>query len=93
MQLDIDNLPDPADFAEALMSIMAPGVAEKISRETAFHRYQSDPIGFGQEVLGEEYTDDVKRLMESVRDNEATVAISANATGKTHSAARIAAWW
>ena len=31
--------------------------------------------------------------MESVRDHMITVAKSANATGKTHAAARIAIWW
>jgi len=44
-------------------------------------------------VLGESFTDDVKRLLESVRDNPLTVAQSANATGKTHAAARVAAWF
>ena len=31
--------------------------------------------------------------MESVRDNPITIAKSANATGKTHAAARVAVWW
>lgn len=31
--------------------------------------------------------------MESVRDHPITIAKSANATGKTHGAARVAAWW
>lgn len=31
--------------------------------------------------------------MESVRDNPITIAKSANATGKTHGAARVAVWW
>jgi hypothetical protein len=58
-----------------------------------FYKYQNDPVGFGQEVLGDTYTDDVKKMMESVRDNVITVAISSNATGKTHGAGRIAVWW
>jgi hypothetical protein len=58
-----------------------------------YSKYASDPIGFGEDVLGESYTEEVKTLMESVRDNEITIAISATGTGKTHSAARIAAWW
>ena len=32
-------------------------------------------------------------MMESVRDNPITIAKSANATGKTHGAARVAVWW
>ena len=31
--------------------------------------------------------------MQSVRDHVVTIAKSANATGKTHGAARVAAWW
>lgn len=58
-----------------------------------YSQYRNDPIRFGEEVLGESYTDEVKALMESVRDNEITIAISANGTGKTHSAARIACWF
>jgi hypothetical protein len=50
-------------------------------------------VGFGQVVLGEAFTPDVQRLLESVRDNVVTVAKSANAVGKTHCAARIAAWF
>jgi len=56
-------------------------------------RYQADPAGFGREVLGEYFTDDVVRVMESVRDYPITVARSGNGTGKTHGAARIATWF
>jgi hypothetical protein len=58
-----------------------------------FVKYQDDPVGFGEKALGETYTDDVKAMMESVRDNPVTIAKSANATGKTHGAARVAIWW
>lgn len=61
--------------------------------EFDWESYQDDPIRFGEEVLGETYTDDVKRLMLSVRDNRDTLAKSANATGKSHAAARIALWF
>jgi hypothetical protein len=56
-------------------------------------RYQADPAGFGREVLGEKFTDDVCRLMAAVRDNPVVIAKSGNAVGKTHAAARIAAWF
>jgi hypothetical protein len=55
--------------------------------------YQQDPLGFGEKVLGETYTQEIRRLMESVRDNPITVAKSANAVGKTHGAARVAIWF
>lgn len=44
-------------------------------------------------MLGESYTDEVKALMESVRDNPITIGKSANAVGKTHGAARVAVWF
>ena len=55
--------------------------------------YQDNPIAFGEKVLGETYTPEVKILMESVRDHPVTIAISANATGKTHGAARCGVWF
>ena len=58
-----------------------------------YSKFQSDPVGFGEQVLNETYTDEVKVLMESVRDHPVTIAKSANATGKTHAAARIAVWF
>jgi hypothetical protein len=68
-------------------------LAREGSTGTAYSEYQDDPVGFGEQVLGETYTDDVKTMMESVRDNPVTIAKSANATGKTHGAARVAVWW
>mgnify|MGYP000306415700 CR=1 FL=1 len=59
----------------------------------AFSAYQSNPVGFGEDVLCETFTDEVKVLMDSVRDHPVTVAQSSNAVGKTHAAARIAVWW
>jgi hypothetical protein len=66
---------------------------KKLANKTDFDQYRSDPVGFCEDVLNEEYTDDVKIMMESVRDNIITVAKSSNATGKTHGAARVAVWW
>jgi len=63
------------------------------SQVERFSKYQADPVGFGEEILGETFTEDVKAMMESVRDNVITVAKSANATGKTHGAARVAVWF
>lgn len=58
-----------------------------------YEKYQPDPVGFCEHILKETYTDEIKVLMESVRDNPVTVAMSANATGKTHGAARVAVYW
>ena len=48
---------------------------------TGFEAYQQKPVEFGYDFFGETYTDDVQDLMISVRDNRATIARSANATG------------
>jgi hypothetical protein len=58
-----------------------------------FSAYQDDPVDFCERVLGETYTDEIKVLMESVRDHPITIAKSGNAVGKTHAAARIAIWF
>lgn len=58
-----------------------------------FSEFQQDPVGFGEKVLNETFTDDVKALLESVRDYPITIARSSNATGKTHAAARAAIWF
>jgi len=56
-------------------------------------RYQEDPVGFGEDILGEYYTEDVKKMMESVRDYPETVAISCTGSGKSFSSASIAIWF
>ena len=77
------------------MAALFPESVIKHALETAasFESYQGDPVGFCVSTFGETYTDDVKVMMESVRDNPVTIAKSANATGKTHGAARVAAWF
>lgn len=68
-------------------------VPEQGVKATPYAAYADRPAEFGREVLLERYTEDVQRVMESVRDYAVTVAISANAVGKTHAAAAIATWW
>ena len=58
-----------------------------------YSTYRKDPVLFGKEILGAEYTEDVQKIMYSVRDNQVTVARSATATGKTFGAAHLALWW
>lgn len=59
----------------------------------SFSSYQNNPVGFGEDILGETFTDEVKILMQSVRDHPITIARSSNAVGKTHAAARVAVWF
>jgi len=59
----------------------------------SFSSYQNNPVGFGEDILGETFTDEIKTLMQSVRDHPITIARSSNAVGKTHGAARVGIWW
>lgn len=83
----------PEQYADKLMSIFPPDVIQKVIGGSVYSQYQDDPLGFCETVLGESFTDDVKRLLASVRDNTITVAMSSNAVGKSHAAARVAIWW
>jgi len=55
--------------------------------------YQNDPIGFCQDHLKSTFTDEIKKVIESVRDNPVTIAVSANGVGKSFAAARTAVWF
>lgn len=65
----------------------------KNENSEVFARYENDPVGFCRDVLGDTFTDDVIKVMESVRDNPVTIARSANAAGKSYAAARVALWF
>ena len=82
---------------EGLFVSLLSRIDQRVGGETkgasGFRSFQEDPFGFGMNVLGENFTDDVKTLMDSVRDYPITLAKSANAVGKTHAAGRIAAWF
>lgn len=58
-----------------------------------FLKYQNDPIGFCTDILGEDYPPEIKVVMESVRDNQCTIAKSSTGVGKSFSAARVAVWF
>ncbi len=66
---------------------------QAIETKRRLARYVNDPVGFGTEILGEHYTDEVTDVMRSVRDNPVTIAKSANGVGKSHASARIALWF
>lgn len=55
--------------------------------------YGEDPIGFNKDHLKTEFTEDIQRVIQSVRDNQVTIAISANAVGKSHAAAHVITWF
>lgn len=60
---------------------------------TGYEDYQDNPVGFVKDVLKESPTEDIKKMLESVRDNVTTIARSANGTGKSWGSARLATWF
>src|SRR3972149_4003556 len=71
--------------------------AQRILKDRALthslSKYLHEPAAFCQDMFSETYTDDVIKVMNSVRDNRVTIARSANAVGKSHAAARTAVWF
>ena len=86
-------MPNGAQWMEGAMEeAWSRAQKRKIALKSAdsYIKYRQDPVGFGEELLGESYTDDAIAVMESVRDNVVTIARSANGVGKSHAAARVA---
>ena len=66
---------------------------EEALSEVDYYDYGADPVGFCVDVLKQYLTDDVKRMLNEILASRITVAVSANATGKTHGAACAAIWF
>lgn len=93
---DISTESDNVAIAAKIAAIIAeemPEAHRQLKAAGQYYRYQDDPVAFCADVLGEFFTDDVKAIMESVRDYPVTIAVSANAVGKTFGGARIAVWF
>jgi len=75
------------DAVNALTSMILSRASKKTINtflgEDKYAKYKDDPVGFCEDILGETLTDDIRVMMESVRDNQITIAVSANATGKS----------
>ena len=85
-------IPYLSDAEQAEMMSLA-NLTVKIPSDFDFTPYTDDPALFGRDMFGEFYTPDQILVAESVRDNPITIVESANATGKSHIAARVASWW
>lgn len=78
-------------FNESLADALQ-GIDAGAGGRTDYSKYQDDPVGFIQNVLGDELTVDAKRLAKAFLKHEVVLARSGNAVGKTHLAARLALW-
>ena len=87
------DLPPVDVLADIVKKNSRKGALDEIEGEKTYDQYQNDPVGFCEKELGETLTPDVIKMMESVRDYPITVAVSSNATGKSHGAARVAVWF
>ncbi len=77
------------DFSESeLVSIFS-----ELDGKVDYTKYQNDPAGFAKDILGITFTDDVKAMAESVRDNIITLAKSSTGTGKSHGGSALIAWF
>lgn len=81
------------NFAAAFTSRLQPEALTTLISKQTYHGYANDPVGFCEKELGETLTPDIVKMLESVRDHQVTVAVSSNATGKTHGSARAAVWF
>lgn len=63
------------------------------SVESEFSVYRDDPVAFVEDHLGETTWSLQRDILRSVRDNRRTAVPACHAPGKSHTAARIVAWW
>jgi hypothetical protein len=56
-------------------------------------QYESDPVGFVEQGLGETLWSKQREILQSLMDNKRTVVPACHAPGKSHLAARAVAWW
>lgn len=75
------------------MISFAAHAADVLEGVTRFEPYRDDPAQFVADVLGEHLWSKQVAIMESVRDHRHTAVQSGHGVGKSHTAARVAAWW
>lgn len=63
------------------------------SAKDDYLKYRGRPAKFIKEIFHEVLAPDVEELLESVENNDFTVAMSGNSTGKSHVAARLALYY
>ena len=89
----IESPPIKKEIAKNMRVILDAMVSAQGANDDKYAKYKDDPVGFGRDILGHEYPSDVCKLMESVRDNQITVGISATGTGKSFCLADLAVWF
>ena len=80
-------------LAENILEAYSMADIEIALSEIDYADYASNPVGFCEDVLKQNLTEDVKKMLNTVLENTVTVAVSANAVGKTHGAACASIWF
>lgn len=87
----------PAAQRDHVLTRMSPRerrrLAALIADRGQFAQYRHDPVGFVTEYLGETVWSRQREILESIRDHKRTAVPACHAPGKSHIAARAAAWW
>ncbi len=84
---------DPTAKLSKLRELRRLLVVADQSDTAPFLRYRNDPVGFCENVLGEQLWSVQRQILESVRDNKYTTVRSCHASGKSFTAARVVCWW
>lgn len=58
-----------------------------------YYDYFDDPVGFCKDVLKQNLTNDIENMLNTIVTSRVTIAVSANAVGKTHGAACASIWF
>jgi hypothetical protein len=90
-----DELASLDDGEGSLRDVWMDGIVDGLDpvQDAPYAEYRDDPIGFCEQVLGiRSLTDDQKRMLNSIRDNEVTVVMSATGVGKTFIMAAAVIW-
>lgn len=66
---------------------------EEALSEVDYFNYSDRPVDFCREILKQNLTPDIERMLNTIVSQRTTVAISANAVGKTHGAACATIWF
>lgn len=66
---------------------------EEALSDVDYYDYFDRPVEFCRDVLKQKLTPDIERMLQTIVNNRSTIAISANAVGKTHGAACATIWF
>lgn len=80
------------ELTDAERAVIAKGVAE-LEAATRFTHYRENPTAFVTDLLGESIWSSQAAILDSVRDYPRTAVPASHAVSKTHTAARVAAWF